>query len=182
MQIIKLAETTAALIEIPFTTVLATNLQSRILAATLANSSITVKIKQANVTTAVTGGAGTFTACDDTGAPGVRGYKPSSGELALGVSTFIFTGANMEPREVPVMVVADSPYAAVTAIWTYVLEGARTPRGVLRRLDALIKGKATGLVGTTAAFYADDGTTKLIEATQDTGAGTRTAASTAAGD
>ena len=55
MQVIRVGETSNVLIEIPFTSVLAANLQTRILAATLANASIVVKIKQSNVTTAVTG-------------------------------------------------------------------------------------------------------------------------------
>jgi len=110
MQIIRLNETTAALIEIPFTSVLATNLQSRILGSTLANSGISVWIKKGGTQAAVAGGAGAFTATDDTNAPGVRGYRPAVAELVLGVSTFVFTGTNMEPREVPVMVVNDDPY------------------------------------------------------------------------
>lgn len=113
MQRISVTETNNALIEIPFTTVLASNLQSRILGSTLANGSITVKVKQPGVTTVVSG-AGTFTAVDDTGAPGVRGYRPSVGERALGVCTFVFTGTNMEPREVPVIFVSEDPYLTIT--------------------------------------------------------------------
>jgi hypothetical protein len=41
----------------------------------------------------------------------VRGYRPSAGDRALGVCTFVFTGTNMEPREVPVMFTPDDPYA-----------------------------------------------------------------------
>lgn len=109
MQHIRIGESINALIEIPFTTVLAANLQSRILGSTLANASIVVKIKQGGVTTAVTG-TGTFTPVDDTNAPGVRGYRPAAGDLVAGISTFIFTGTNMEPREVPVMITAEDPY------------------------------------------------------------------------
>jgi hypothetical protein len=109
MQHIRLGETAAAQIEIPFTSVLASNLQSRILAATLANASIVVYVKKGNVGTAVLG-AGAFATCDDTHAPGVRGYQPLSSELVTGISTFIFTGTNMEPREVPVMVTPADPY------------------------------------------------------------------------
>jgi len=110
MQRIRLGETTAALIEIQFTSVLASNLQSRILGSTLANSGITVKIKKGGVGAAVSGGAGSFTTVDDTNAPGVRGYCPAVAELVLGVNTFVFTGTNMEPREVPVMVIPEDPY------------------------------------------------------------------------
>ena len=110
MQIIRLSETTAALIEIPFTSVSSANLQTRLKSTDLANSGITVKIKKGGVGTAVSGGSGTFTACDDTNAPGVRGYQPASSELVVGISTFVFTGSGMEPREVPVMVVNDDPF------------------------------------------------------------------------
>ncbi len=110
MLTIRMTETAAALIEIPFTTVLASNLQTRVLGATLANASIVVKIKQGGVTTVVAGGAGTFTPVDDTGAPGVRGYRPTVGERSLGVSTFVFTGTGIEPREVTVRFVNEDPY------------------------------------------------------------------------
>lgn len=123
MQRMRLSETDNTLIEIPFTTVLASNLQSRILAAALANASIVVKVKQPGVTTAVSG-AGSFVTCDDTNAPGVRGYRPSTGERALGVCTFVFTGTNMEPREVPVMIIPDDPYA--NAIFGSVIAGTLT--------------------------------------------------------
>ncbi len=76
--------------------------------------------------------------------------------------------------------------AAVAAIPAGVLaavtEGSRTVRGVLRRLDALLTGKATGMIDTLFALYAADGTTKLVEATQDPDAGTRETASTVAGE
>ncbi len=69
-----------------------------------------------------------------------------------------------------------------TAVADKAIDGVKTVRGVLTRMDAFVKGKATGLGGATAAFYAADGTTKVIEATQDVDLGTREAASTAAGD
>lgn len=106
MQIIRLNETTAALIEIPFTSVQAANLQNRITGAL----AITCKIKRAGVAGAVAG-AGTYTAVDDANAPGVRGYVPAVADLVLGINTFVFTAAAMEPREVPVMVVAEDPFA-----------------------------------------------------------------------
>lgn len=112
MQRIRLGELTSgssALIEIPFTSVLGTNLQHRMISTDIANSAIAVKVKQAGVTTAATG-AGSFTAVDDTNAPGVRGYRPVAADVVLGINTFVFTGTNMEPREVPVMVVNEDPF------------------------------------------------------------------------
>lgn len=58
----------------------------------------------------------------------------------------------------------------------------RTVKGVLYRANAFMKGKAAGLLASLATFYAEDGTTKAMEFTQDTGAGTRVAASTVTGD
>lgn len=169
MQIVRLGETTAALIEIPFTTVLASNLQSRILGSTLANGSITVKIKQAGVTTAVSGGAGTFTAVDDTNAPGVRGYRPASSELATGVQTFIFTGTNMEPREIPVMVIPDDPYHSAkfgTAV-TGTLNATSFSTSLTEATndywkDALLRFTSGNLAGQVKKIGAYNGTTKVI--------------------
>ena len=111
MQIIRLNETTAALIEIPFTTVSITNLQTRLSGTTLPNANLLCYIKKAGVGVAVAG-TGTFVTVDDTNAVGIRGYQPSVADLALGVATYRFydTGALMEPREVPVMVVPSDPY------------------------------------------------------------------------
>ncbi len=61
-------------------------------------------------------------------------------------------------------------------------ESGRTLKGVFRRLDALMTGKATGLLGVLATFFRPDGVTKAIEATQNTTLGTRDTASTVGGD
>jgi len=68
------------------------------------------------------------------------------------------------------------------SILLYALDGARTVRGVLTRMNAFIKGKAAGLDSNTATFYMEDNTTKAMEFTQDTLLGTRSAASTVNGD
>jgi hypothetical protein len=64
------------------------------------------------------------------------------------------------------------------AIMLYAHESGRTLRGLFRELEAFLTGKATGLRGTTAAFYRPDNVTKAIEAVQDPTAGTRTKATT----
>lgn len=76
---------------------------------------------------------------------------------------------------------ADFSTEVTDAILAKVVVGTRTVKGVLKRMDAFIKGKATGLLGATAEFYDDDGTTVIISAGQDVAAGTRDAA-TASGD
>lgn len=63
-----------------------------------------------------------------------------------------------------------------------VVYGARTVQGILYRLDRWMIGRAEGLNGSTATFYDEDEVTPAIESTQNTAAGTRTEASTAAGD
>jgi hypothetical protein len=72
--------------------------------------------------------------------------------------------------------------AIAAAVMAYAHESGRTILGVFRRLDALMTGKATGLVSSLATFYRADGTTKAFEATQDVDAGTRQTASTVGGD
>lgn len=79
-------------------------------------------------------------------------------------------------------IAADAGTEIAAAVWAFAHESGRTVKGVMVRLDAIIAGKATGLNGTTVTFYRADGTTKAIEATQDTGAGTRETASTISGD
>lgn len=68
------------------------------------------------------------------------------------------------------------------AVWAFAHETGRTAKGVLTRIDALITGKATGLLGTVFTLFRADGVTKAVEATQDTVAGTRESASTISGD
>lgn len=68
-----------------------------------------------------------------------------------------------------------------TAVADKAIDGTKTIRGVLARMDAVNKGKATGLKGTNPKFYADDDTTALIDAVQDVDLGTREPA-TVAGD
>ena len=55
-------------------------------------------------------------------------------------------------------------------------------KGAILRLDQLLTGKHTGMLGAVWALFAPDGTTKLVEASQNVGAGTRDTASTVAGD
>ncbi len=71
---------------------------------------------------------------------------------------------------------------AVNAIWAFAHESGRTAKGVITRLDALMTGRGTGLLGALATYFRADNTTKAIEAAQDTDAGTRFQASTISGD
>jgi hypothetical protein len=148
MQIIKLTETTAAQIEVPFTSVLASNLQSRILGSTLANTSISVYAKRGGTGAAValTSDGTTWTATDDTNAPGVRGYKPKTAELVAGFQTLVFTGTNMEPREVPLMVVTADPFDPATgAAQTSLASAVSTASGYVDTEVAAIKAKTDNL-------------------------------------
>lgn len=156
MQLIKFGETVAAKSEIQFTSVQSANLQNRITGGTLANGSITVKIKRAGVATVVSG-TGSFTTTDDTGAPGVRGYVPSVGDQSLGVCAFVFTGAAMEPREVPVMFVAFDPF-----------DGIRAGLSALRPDPVLIATVASGALGAASfpATFAIGGVTVTVPAGQ----------------
>lgn len=170
MQHIRLGETTAALIGIQFTTVLTANLTSRVNGATLANAGITVKIKKGGVGAAVAGGAGSFTAVDDTNAPGVREYIPSSSELVLGVSTFIFTAAGgVEPREIPVMVTPEDPYRPVTfgtavtgTLTTGAFSTSQTETTTDAWKDALIEFLSGPNIGSVRKITGYNGSTKVI--------------------
>lgn len=78
---------------------------------------------------------------------------------------------------------AAGAFAAVASVVTgAVVYGSRTIKGILKRMDRVNIGKATGLNSSTATFLDEDNSTPVIQATQDTGAGTRQAASTASGD
>ncbi len=76
---------------------------------------------------------------------------------------------------------ADAVTEIVAGVFAYAHETSRTFKGLARRLDAFIAGKATGLVGTSAVFYRSDASTAAITATQSVDNGTRDAA-TVAGD
>lgn len=79
-------------------------------------------------------------------------------------------------------IAADAGTELAAAIWAFAHEAGRTAKGVLVRLDALMTGKHTGLLGALWTAFRADGSTKAIEATQDVAAGTRETASTIGGD
>lgn len=61
----------------------------------------------------------------------------------------------------------------VAALMAFSHDTGLTVMGLFRRLDALAAGKATGLNSALASYYRRDGSTKAIDAVQDTTAGTR---------
>jgi hypothetical protein len=140
--------------------------------------------------TAYANSTGTFAHVGD----GLYRYIPADAEVQASdgeaVAVIKLKKSGFSTQFVPVPIIYNSPdtiqTAATTAIaaavMAYAHESGRTILGVMRRLDAMLTGKATGLVGTLATFYRADGTTKAIEATQDTTLGTRVAASTVGGD
>lgn len=72
--------------------------------------------------------------------------------------------------------------AIANAVWGFAHQSGRTVKGAIKRLDQLLTGKNTGLKGALWRLFDIDGTTPLVEASQNTSAGTRDAASTIAGD
>jgi len=106
----------------------------------------------------------------------------SSHTDTLGDFALHITGASADALDVMMQVVAYDEDSAHLGILSYAHETSRTLLGVFRRLDALMTGKATGLLSSLATFYRADGVTKAIEATQNTTAGTRETASTVGGD
>lgn len=79
-------------------------------------------------------------------------------------------------------VAADVGTEIAAAVGSLVIDGTRTVKGTLARVNALMVGRASGLLSSVATFFLSDGTTKAFEFAQDTGAGTRVAASTVSGD
>lgn len=184
MQLIKQSEATSARKRIPFTAVSSSDVQTRLDASAL---TFTVRVLKADGTAVA--GAGTVTQPDASNAAGACFYTPDAADIdVVGPAIVRISATGMEPRELAFQVVAFDPYDAATiaalpaAVVAYAHESGRTLLGLFRRLESLLTGKATGLLSTTATFYRPDGVTKAIEATQNTDAGTREAASTVGGD
>jgi hypothetical protein len=139
----------------------------------------------------------------------IRVYEKANGSSALAVVDAYVSGVQSGPYEIAVRLMTegyevsvlrtagtdrtigwslrtdtgpDTTAAIAAAVMAYAHESGRTLLGVFRRLDALLTGKATGLLSSLATFYRADGVTKAIEATQNTTAGTRETASTVGGD
>lgn len=70
----------------------------------------------------------------------------------------------------------------VADVWNFAHLSGRTAKGVLKRLDQLITGKHTGLIGALWTLFDTDDTTVLVQATQNISTGARSKASTVAGD
>jgi hypothetical protein len=182
MKLIKQNEATAAKKVIAFSAVSSANLQTRLDASAL---TFTTRIIKPDGSSAAGGGA--VTQPDATNATGVCYYTPGGTDLdTVGEAVLRVSATGMEPREIAFVVTSEDPYAlgttTSTALMAYAHETGRTLLGLFRRLDALLTGKATGLLSSTATFYRADGVTKAIEATQSVGAGTRETASTVGGD
>lgn len=70
----------------------------------------------------------------------------------------------------------DAVTEIVAGLMAFAHDTGVTVKGLFRRLDAFVAGKATGLNSATAKFFMRDGATEAINATQDTTAGTRSTA------
>lgn len=77
--------------------------------------------------------------------------------------------------------VSASVGATAAAVWSFAHWPGRTALGALRRLDQLVTGRHAGLVGALWQLFAPDGTV-LVQAAQDTSAGTRDASTIVLGD
>jgi len=79
-------------------------------------------------------------------------------------------------------IAADAGAELAAAVWAFAHQSGRTAKGALKRLDQLLTGKHTGMLGALWTMFDVDGTTPIVRAAQDTAAGTRDAASIVAGD
>jgi hypothetical protein len=59
------------------------------------------------------------------------------------------------------------------AILTYSFRSGRTVKGLLRRMDAFVTNKATGLIGAAVTFFQPDSATTEFSTTQDVSLGNR---------
>lgn len=100
------------------------------------------------------------------------GQTASAGKVSIYVSISGIS-AQYGPEEIREGATADD---FVTALMAFSHDTSATVLGLLKRLEALVSGKATGLKGPLARFYLRDGTTVAIEAVQDVAAGTRATA------
>lgn len=127
---------------VAFTAVSSSALQTRLDASTL-SASIAVRVIKADGTSVAGGGTGGIggkgvTQPDVTNAQGVCYYTPVASDLnGLGVAVIRISATGMEPREIPVDVVAYDPYDAIRAGLTGL------------RPDAVLVG--TAVTGTLAA-------------------------------
>lgn len=136
------------------------------------------------------GASMTVTITEDSNGKGRYLYTASSSHTdTVGELMVIFEASGVlqvnERYKVEAVLLADIAAATATAVIGFAfdpLDGSRTVKGVLRRIDALIKGKHTGMLGALWTLFGSDGTTVLVQAAQDIAAGTRNAASTVAGD
>lgn len=86
------------------------------------------------------------------------------------------TGAMNDYSYVTIKAAPVSAASIVAALMAYSYDTGVTVKGLYRRLDALVAGKATGLRSTLARYFMRDGTTVAISAVQDVATGTRAVA------
>jgi hypothetical protein len=105
---------------VAFTTVSSSALQTRLDASTL-SASLAVRVIKADGSSVAGGGSGGIggkgiTQPDVTNAQGVCYYTPAATDLnVLGIAVIRISATGMEPREIPVDVVAYDPYDAIRA-------------------------------------------------------------------
>jgi hypothetical protein len=92
-------------------------------------------------------------------------------ELQVGLATAASIAAL--PTLAAITAVIPTAVQVRDALLTYALRTGRTVRGHLRRVDALLFGKATGLLGALATLYQPGGSVTEFTATQNTGTGAR---------
>lgn len=158
---------------IPFTVVSISNLQTR-LDPTIANGggamSFTVRVIKSNGssvagtgTGGIGSGSGGVTQPDATNAKGVCFYTPGATDINVAGPTVVrISDANnlMEPREIPIDIVAWDPYDIGAAAFSHVVEGAEQFDQLLRLIRARLIGKATVQDGDGTYTFRDAGDTK----------------------
>lgn len=97
---------------------------------------------------------------------GLYAYTCAVGEIPA--SGFVMLLQNIDPGSYK-----PQWWRADVGLLSYALRTGRTVLGLLRRLDALTGGKATGLNGAAPTFFQPDGATTEFSNTQNLAAGTR---------
>ncbi len=108
-------------------------------------------------------------------------YQLTSAESVAGGKVYYYPNVALHDGDI-----LAARFEDIVDIGAAVLRGShyagRTLLGAFKRLDQLACGKHTGMTGTPWILYAPDGSTVLVEAVQNVGAGSREGANTITGD
>lgn len=162
MQTVKQSDTSAAHTAIPYTSVLASDMQSRI------STVLTVAAWVVRPDLTSQAGVGTSSQPDQVNAPGVRRYVPDAADISAVMPQFIrLSATSMETREIPIVVVPYDPFVGPGSVGStqYQAIQNREPLAVRRSIPFVAVSAAspqtridTSLLTLTVQIIKSDGT------------------------